>query len=177
MTQRNQEVFGRTLRHKGTTVYRNGCNSWKGRFYDRRISELVFGDVLGRQKDITQVHIIAALSLAYLAMVAEFGYVIALMESGLLMRRQFFSPTKFLSTLPLRSQMILGGSLPVTLPDARMWANPFSFAFENSACTVGLRNLALILPVSRDPNAPIARHLRIVPAQYKMHPNFRTVFD
>ena len=73
--------------------------------------------------------------------------------------------------------MILGGSLPKASPDARMWTNPFSFTFENSACTVGMRNLALIVPVSRDPRAPIARHLRIVPAEYKLHPNFRTVFD
>jgi hypothetical protein len=162
------------LMHRGTTVYRNGCNSWKGRFYDKPINELVFGEALER---CTQVHHIAALSLAYLAMVAEFGYVIALMQSGLLMRKQFFSPFKFLSALPLRSQMILGGSLPKTLPDARMWANPFSFTFENSARTVGMRNLALIVPVSRDPRSPIARHLRIVPAEYKLHPSFRTVFD
>jgi hypothetical protein len=58
-----------------------------------------------------------------------------------------------------------------------MWAKPFSFTFENSACTVGVRNLALIVPVSRDPRAPLAHHLRIVLAKYKMHPNFRTVFD
>jgi hypothetical protein len=164
------------LMHKGTTVYRNGCNSWKGRFYDKPINELVFGEASEPQK-CTQVHIIAALGLAYLAMVAEFGYAIALMQSGLLMRKQFFSPFKYLSGLPLRSQMVLSGSLPVTSPDARMWAKPFSFSFQNSACTVGIRNLALIVPVSRDPRVPIARHLRIVPAKYKLHPNFRTVFD
>jgi hypothetical protein len=31
------------LRHKGLKVYNNGCNSWKGRFYDRPISEIFSG--------------------------------------------------------------------------------------------------------------------------------------
>ncbi len=36
----------------------------------------------------TDTHIIAALVLGYLAMVAEYGYVVALMRSGLLMDRR-----------------------------------------------------------------------------------------
>ncbi|HXA21457.1 MAG TPA: hypothetical protein VNW90_04095 [Acetobacteraceae bacterium] len=107
------------LKHKGTTVYANGCNSWKGRFYDRPISELVSGKAL-QGDGCTQVHIIAALSLGYLAMVAQFGYVVTLMQSGLLMREQFFSLYKFHPAMPGRSHMLLGGSLPVTLPEARI---------------------------------------------------------
>jgi hypothetical protein len=164
------------LRHRGTTVYKNGCNSWKGRFYDRRISDLFFGDALEPTK-LTDVHIISALCLAYLAMVAEFGYIIALMQSGLTMRRQFFSPHKFVSNMPLASQMVLGGDLSAVPADDELWAKPFSFTFENSACFVGMRNLVIKVPITRDPRAPLARYLRIVPAQYKMHPNFRTVFD
>ncbi len=165
------------LVHKGTKVYKNGCNSWKGRFYDSRISEIVFGDVPTSLKPVTDGHTIAALCLGYLAMVAEFGYIIALMPSGLLMRRQFFSPHKFISALPMRHQMMLCGSLPVAPADAPIWAKPFSFTFQNSACTVGARNFAIIVPASRDPRLPMARHLRIVPAEYKLHPNFKTVFD
>jgi len=33
--------------------------------------------------------------LGYLAMVAEYGYIVALMESGRLLRQQFFRPNKF----------------------------------------------------------------------------------
>ena len=125
---------------------------------------------------VTDRHIIAALALGYLAMVAEFGYVIALMQSGLLMRRQFFMPNKFHRSLGLRHQMLLGGSMP-TSADARVWTSPFSFGFQNIACTVGARNFAIMIPVSRDPRQPFARHLRFAPSKFTLHPDFSTVFD
>ena len=165
------------LRYKGNTVHGNGCNSWKGKFYDKPLSELVSGKAL-QGDGCTQVHIIAALSLAYLAMVAEFGYVVALMQSGLLMRQQFFNPGKFHPALPGRSHMLLGGSVPVNSPEARMWANPFSFGVHRlGCCTVGARNFSVILPISRDPREPLAQHLRIAPRKYKLRPDFRTVFS
>lgn len=160
---------------KGRTVYGNGCNSWKGRFYDKPISEL-FSEK-GLKVKATDTHIIAALSLAYLAMVAEFGYVIVLMRSGLLMRQQFFNPRKFHHELPHRCQMVLGGSAP-TLPDANLWTKPFSFGFErDGACLVVARNFAVYVPVSRDPRLPFAKHLRIVPTKYKLRPDFRAFFE
>jgi hypothetical protein len=67
---------------KGNTVYRNGCNSWKGRFYDKLISELISTRAFDPGQ-CTDAHIIAALSVAYLAMVEKFGYIVALMHSGL----------------------------------------------------------------------------------------------
>jgi hypothetical protein len=79
--------------------------------------------------------------------------------------------------LPLRSQMLLGGAL-MTSPDAPIWAEPFSFGFERpGVCTVAARNFGVLVPISRDPRDPIATHLRIVPARYKLRPDFRTVFD
>jgi hypothetical protein len=109
------------------------------------------------------------------AMVAEFGYTVALMRSGLLIREQFFRPTRFHPALPLRSQMLLGGSMPVTSPDAPMWAKPFSFGFARQrVCTVAARNFGVLVPISRDPREPIATHLRIAPAKYKLRPDFRT---
>jgi hypothetical protein len=155
--------------------YGNGCNGWKGRFYDKLIGELISGRFLETQTKVTDAHIIAALSLAYLAMVAEFGYVVALMQSGLLMREQFFSPRKFHRKLPLRSQMVLGGQMP-DATDARIWAKPFSFGFENMGCVVAARNFAVIVPISSDPRTPIAQHLRVVPTRYKLRPSFKTVF-
>jgi len=165
------------LKVKGIVAYRHGCNSWKGRVYDKRITELISGRAFAPDK-CTQVHIIAALSVSYLAMVAEFGYIVALMRSGLLLREQFFMPNAFHPALPLRSQMLLGGSVPVTEPGAPMWAKPFSFGFQRpGVCIVAARNFGILVPISRDPREPVARHLRIVPARYKLQPDFRTVFD
>jgi hypothetical protein len=164
------------LKIKNTLVYRNGCNSWKGRFYDKAISQLISTTAL-QASNCTDAHIIAALSLAYLAMVAEFGYVVALMPSGLLMRQQFFMPNRFHQTLPVRSQMLLGGG-PVISPDAPIWEKPFSFGFARpGVCIVAARNFAVMVPISRDPREPIAMHLRIAPAKYKLRPNFQTVFE
>jgi hypothetical protein len=160
---------------KGKRVYGNGCNGWKGRFYDKAISELVSGSALEPRGELTDRHIIAALSLGYLAMVAEFGYVIALMRSGLLMREQFFLPNKFHRSLGLRHQMVLGGPVPRSA-DARIWTIPFSFSFQNMACTVGARNFAVMVPVSRDPREPLARHLRFAPTKFKLRPDFTTAF-
>jgi hypothetical protein len=164
------------LKIKGVTVYRNGCNSWKGRVYDKSIRELISTKAFDPDK-CTQVHIIAALGLAYLAMVAEFGYVVVLMRSGLLMREQFFKPYKFHPALPLPSQMLLGGGM-MTSPDAPVWAKPFSFGFQRPGfCIVAARNFGIMVPISRDPREPVATHLQIVLAKYKLRPDFRTVFD
>jgi hypothetical protein len=73
--------------------------------------------------------------------------------------------------------MLLGGSLPISSPSARMWANPFSFRCTDMGCTVAARNFAITVPTSRDPSVPLARHLRIVPAKYKLRPDFSAVFD
>jgi hypothetical protein len=165
------------LIYKGSKVYNNGCNSWKGRFYDKPISDVFAERTLQVERDkITDTHIIGCLILGYLAMVAEFGYIVALMQSGRLMREQFFRPRKFHPSLGTQYQMLLGGMMP-TSPEERIWSKPFSFTFENGACFVSARNFGVNIPVSRDPRAPLARHIQIVPARYKLRPDFRTVFD
>src|ERR1700730_5862140 len=165
------------LRHKGLKVYNNGCNSWKGRFYDRPISEIFSGLAMhAKRGHVSNTPIIGSAVLGDLAMVAEFCYIIALMRSGLLMREQFFNPRKFHPSLALRHQMLLGGTMP-TAPEERIWTNPFLFTFEKGACSVGARHFAVIVPVSRDPRLPIARHLQIVPSEFKLRPDFRTVID
>ncbi|WP_159011078.1 hypothetical protein [Bradyrhizobium sp. S69] len=121
------------LLYRGSKLYDNGCNSWKGRFYDKP------------------------------------------MPSGLLLREQFFRPNKFHPRLDARHQMILTGE-PFTGADTEIWRNPFAFAFERGACIVTIRHFAIVVPVSRDPFAPIAQHLRIVPEKYKLRPNFQTSF-
>lgn len=165
------------LRIKDKVIYQNGCNSWKGRFYDRALSDLVAGKGMKTDRN-TETHIIAALSLAYLAMVAEFGYIVALMPSGRLMREQFFNHSRFHPALPVNCQMLLGGQMPVHSPEARLWSNPFSFTFSRPGiCVVGIRNIAVFVPISRDPSLPFSQHLRIVPSKYKLRPDFSTVFN
>lgn len=164
------------LRIKGKVCYRNGCNSWKGRVFDHALNDLVGGTGLKAER-CTQIHIIAALSLAYLAMVAEFGFIVTLMPSGRLMREQFFMPRKFHRALPVNCQMILAGRVPIESPGAPLWSKPFSFGFDRPGiCSVGIRNIALGVPVSRDPRVPFSQHLRIVPSRYKLRPDFHTVF-
>jgi hypothetical protein len=173
---RNFLLCKKRLMVKGKLFYGNGCNSWKGRFYDKPISGLISTKAL-EPKNCSDVHIIAALILAYLAMVAEFGYIVALMRSGLLIREQFFSPRKYHVALPLKSQMLLAGDT-VTSPDAPIWTDPFSFGFQRPGfCTVAARNFGIMVPISHDPREPSAIHLPIVPAIYKLRPDFRTVFD
>lgn len=162
---------------KGHRVFNNGCNSWKGKHYDQAIAEFISEKTL-RSGRVTSAHIIGALCLGYLAMVAEFGYAVALMPSGLLMRRQFFSPYKYLRDLPLRHQIVLGGTLQTATPESQVWSRPFSFTFrETGCCNVLARNFAVNVPITRDPRLPFATHLRIVPERYKLRPNFKTVFE
>ena len=173
---RNLLLCKKRLTLNGNVFYQNGCNSWKGRSYDKPISELISTKAL-EPKNCSDVHIIAVLSLAYLAMVAEFGYVVALMRSGLLLREQFFRTRKYHVALPLKSQMLLAGGT-VTSFDAPIWTEPFSFGFQRPGfCTVAARNFGIMVPISRDPREPFAIHLPIVPAKYKLRPDFRTVFD
>ena len=161
---------------KGKQVTANGCNGWKGRYYDGPIRELTSGSTPTLSGAITDRHIIAALALGYLAMVAECGYIVALTPSGLLMRRQFFSQNRFHRPLGLRHQMLLGGLMP-TSADARLWERPFSFSFQDGACVVGARNFAILIPMSGDPHECFARRLRFVPSKFARHPDFATVFD
>jgi hypothetical protein len=100
--------------------------------------------------------------LGYLAMVSEFGYIVALMESGLLLRNSSSNPRKFRPALGSRFQIVLVGS-PPTAADEEAWNNPFSFKLERGACLVTARNYVITVPLSRDPFTPIAQHIKIVP--------------
>jgi hypothetical protein len=164
------------LLYKNSPMYNNGCNSWKGRFYDKPISDIFSGRTNAQGVRVSNAHIVGSLMLGYLAMVAEFGFIITLMKSGLLLREQFFHPHKFRPSLGTRYQIVLVGS-PFTGADEGIWNNPFSFKFERGACLVTARNYVITVPVSRDPFTPVARHLKIVPSRFKMRPDFRTAFN
>lgn len=173
----NMLLCKKPLLMKGQKVFNNGCNSWKGKFYDRAIAQFVSEKTLLPSTKITSAHIIGALCLGYLAMVAEFGYAVALMPSGVLLRRQFFSPYRYLHDLPLRHQIVVGGNHP-TERESPIWSKPFSFTFsETGCCYVGARNFSVNVPVTHDPRLPFVTHLRIVPDRYKLRPTFKTFFE
>jgi hypothetical protein len=160
-------------------IYHNGCNGWKGRFYDGPLRELLNGRILEHKyKRPSDQHIIAALCASYLAMVLEFGYQVALTPSGVLIRQQFFLPHKFHRHMPLRHRIILSAPPPkYDESHFRIWSHPFNFTIERNACFVGFRTMSLIVPLSRDPRLPIARSVLIVPSRYTLRPDFRTGFN
>jgi hypothetical protein len=162
----------------GRKKHNNGCNGWKGRFYDGRTRELINARIFNDPyKKVANEHIIAALCTAYLAMVLEFGYQVALTPSGVLMRRQFFSPSKFHREIPHGSQMILAAPPPpYSENDIPIWSHPFSFTINRNSCNVRFRTMSLSVPISRDPRLPIAQSLVFAPSKYKLRPDFSTVF-
>ncbi len=167
------------LKVGGRIVYPQGCNSWKGRSYDRCIREYLNGSAVSNSnKIVTMRHNIAIVCLAYLAMVREYGYQIALTASGNLLRRQFFEPNRFINGMPDRTQIILAAG-PVDYKEGALsfWTDPFHFKMDQGFCVVTIKNIALALPLSRDPGIPIAQHLVIKPTRYILRPDFSTSFD
>ena len=81
------------LRTKKGVFSAKGCNSWKGRFFDKQLRELLNGRALApAYRKVSEQYAVALSCTAYLAMVLEFGYQVALMQSGVLMREHFFYP-------------------------------------------------------------------------------------
>lgn len=165
------------LLYNGKQLLNNGCNSWKGKYYDGPLTIALTRNLSKSPNNrITNSYIIGGLALGYLAMVAEYGYIVTLMRSGLLMREQFFNPNRFCPGLALNCQMMISGE-PFTDPTAGAWKKPFSFWIEGESCLVTVRNFGVRLPISRDPRLPFAQHLKIVPNKYKLRPQFGTVFS
>ncbi|MBI5130552.1 MAG: hypothetical protein HZA66_14010 [Rhodopseudomonas palustris] len=164
------------LHYRNTRIHNNGCNSWKGKYFDGALTDIMTGKMPPHQnKKAQNAHIIGGLAAAYLAMVSEYGYVVALMQSGLIAREQFFNPNRFRKGLMAKSQMILTGQ-PQTAIEDQVWSRPFHFEFHAQSCLVTVRNFVVYLPISQDPRLPIIRHLQYVPQKYAFRPNFETVF-
>lgn len=174
----NTLLCNKQLMIDGKKVYGGGCNSWKGRCYDGMIREVLNGRALNAAGRTTTRHLVALACVAYLATVREFGYQIALTQSGLLMRQQFFQPNSFDKRMPLNCQMVLAAPPPsADEENLPLWTRPFNFTIERASCLVACRSVVIRIPLARDPHLPIAVHLPVPPARYKLRPDFRTAFQ
>lgn len=170
-------LCSRRLIWKDRVVSGNGCNGWKGRYFDAAARELLTKG--GQSKDITSRHQVALSALGYLGLFSRYGYRVALSASGVLMRKQFFSANNYLQELPLRCQMILAGA-PLSEFDrenASYWDDPFKITIEPGAALLGIRSLAFYLPLSDDPTIALANKLPYAPPRYKFRPDFSTAFS
>jgi hypothetical protein len=178
---KNLLLCKKPLQIKGTPLHRHGCNNWKGKHFDQRIREMMNGTLIAgnSHKSWDSRHNVAIMSLAYLALISRYGYQIALTPSGVLMRRQFFSPARVrpeLAEWPW-GVILTGEPFAYTQSNQAIWDNPFGFTPKEGKCVVAIRHLATYVPVSRNPNTPIASHVKYVPDRFTIKPNFRTIFD
>jgi hypothetical protein len=111
-------------------------------------------------------------------MVSAFGYQVALTPAGILSRHQFFMPNKFHRDMPMRSQMVLMAP-PIKFEEEHfsIWEKPFSLSITGNSCLFGVRSIAIHIPISRNPEMPIAKQILIAPVKYALRPDFRTMFD
>lgn len=159
----------------GNRSFPNGCNGWKGRNFDARVSELLKPDPFPR---FTNTHTIALLVVGYLGLFKQYGYRVALTEDGLIARNQFFSHRRFVKKMPLTSQMVLRGS-PKIEYDPSMhayWSEPVQISVENGKAIISIRNQAVLLPLTSDPRVPIAKNLVYAPSKYVFRPDLRIAF-
>ncbi|MDH6650189.1 UNVERIFIED_ORG: hypothetical protein M2312_004860 [Rhizobium esperanzae] len=162
---------------KGRRVPGNGCNSWKGKYYDPYLRELLNADF--QTKRVNSRHQVALYCAGYLALVRQFGYQVALSQAGLLSRNQFFHPNTFLSEVPLTCQMMLTGGRrsDFSEDDRSYWSNPFSISIDGPTALIVLRNIGFRVPLSHDPSQPVSRVLQYAPSKYAFRPDLRTVFE
>lgn len=167
----------RPLVIKGKKIPGHGCNSWKGKFYDNSLRDLISSNF--QAKNLNSRHQIALFAAGYLGLFRRFGYQVALLPGGLLMRSQFFHPNSFLQGIPISCQMVLTGDRLSTYDEAARtyWSEPFKITVDSSSAVIVLRNMCFRLPLSRDPTQPLARALLYVPSKYTFRPDLTTVFD
>lgn len=161
----------------GKKSYPNGCNGWKGRNFDGRISDLLKPGPFPRQ--FSDTHIIAFLVVGYLGLFKQYGYRVALTESGLIARNQFFNPKGFTKHLPITSQMVLRAD-PLThyKPDTHAyWSDPVKVYADATKATIAIRNYSVILPLSHDPKIPLSRSLAYAPRKHVFRPDPRLAFQ
>jgi len=162
----------------GTVKSQNGCNGWKGRFFDRKTREILLERSWG---GMDMSHVIALFSTMYLALFSRYGYSVVFTAAGIASRRQFFSPNRFNQDIPDRSQILMAAGAPKEITEATMpfWATPFWFSPDNDdlKCTVGIRHVSMALPISRPLNVPIRSVLPFAPSRLLLRPDFRLLWQ
>jgi hypothetical protein len=172
---------GLTLLCKETIIvdgksFPNGCNGWKGRHFDKKIGETL--RLGGMPRHFSNVHLIAFLMVGYLGLFLRYGYRVALVESGLVLRNQFFNPTRFTKQMPTTSQMVLCGE-PIKSLDSTShsyWSDPVKIVVTGRKATIVIRNYSVMLTLSEDPNIPLAIHLAYVPRRHAFRADLRLAF-
>ena len=160
---------------KGEKFHGNGCNGYKGTYYDGRMRDVFNRNIFKKRFDTR--HTTSVFAGACLAMVAECGYQVALTRSGMICREQFFSPGGFHKNMPIRCQLLLLGDTPSNYgTDLDLWRKPFIFDIELDVCRIIVRGVSLTLPISRDPRTPIASQIAFAPSKYILRPDFGTLF-
>lgn len=157
--------------------YANGCNGWKGRNFDTRVNELL--NSVDFPRLFSDTHIIAFLIVGFLGLFKQYGYRVALTESGLAVRNQFFNPRRFTKHLPLTSRMALRGEpRKAYIPDMHAyWSDPVKVYVEGRKATIVIRNFSVILPLSHDPTIPLAKTLAYAPPKHVFRPDLRLAFS
>jgi hypothetical protein len=167
----------RLVNSKGKVVSGNGCNGWKGKYFDGRVRQILNSELIS--VGFNSRHHLSILSVGYLALFSKYGYRVALSASGLLMRKQYFSPFSILKAIPYNCQVVLGGQplTEFTEENDVYWSDPFKITIENGYANMVLRSMAFSLPLSEDPTVPLARMLQYVPPKYRWRPNLETAFQ
>ena len=103
----------------------------------------------------------------------------ALSASGLLMRRQYFSPSSILKAIPHNCQVVLGGQplTEFTEENEAYWSDPFKITIENGYANMVFRSMAFSVPLSEDPTVPLVRRLQYVHPEYRWQPKLATAFQ
>ncbi len=170
-------LCSRPLVLNGKRINGSGCNSWKGKHYDKYLRELL--DPQFKINNFTGQHHIALFAAGYLGLFRRYKYQIALSQTGLLMRNQFFTPRGWLKTTPINSQMLLRGDALTDYSHEThaYWSDPFKITIDGLSAYIAVRNMSFILPLSCDPNVPYAKNLPYAPPKHKWRPDLTTVFD
>lgn len=169
-------LCNKRLRVTSTIVVKNGCNGWKGKYYDNFIRAMLF-----KERDrlkISTRHQISMFVAGYLGMFRTYGYRVALSSSGLSMRRQFFSPNEFLEEIPLLCQMVLHADPIRDLNiDPSYWTDPIQISINGKTASISIRNNAINVPISFDPRVQFSRSTLVLPPRFERFKEDFPLFD
>ncbi|MBB4063705.1 hypothetical protein [Gellertiella hungarica] len=170
-------LCGKMLSYKGKQISAKGCNSWKGRHFDKYLEEQVQPHT--RVRKLHTGHQVALFILGYLALYRRYGYQVALTKAGALCRQQFFNPRDFLNQVPKACQFAFMGSGPLeyTPEEKEYWGEPFDISIMKDLALIRMRSSVFYVPISRDPRIPLATSIPYAPSKYVFRADFSTLVE